>query len=332
MNELFAAIDLGGTKIAGAIAGTDGEILFEQRAPTASHEGPNAVLERIAAMVRELGARAGAQPSALGMGVPGLVDCRNGVTKFLPNLPTQWRDVQAAEILSRLLGCPVSLLNDARLATLGEFTFGRGKSVQSLVCFTIGTGIGGGVIIDGELRLGQFGAAGELGHQTVQPDGRLCGCGNHGCLETIASGPALIAEGVRLVLSGLAPALFDIVAGNTAAITPKEMGAAARAGDAAVADAIQRAAAWLGIGVANVITTLHPELVIFGGSVASLEDLLVEPVRTAIRERVRMFSAHDVRVEISELGDRAGLLGGIALAKAACRDGAGCLRTHVKAG
>ena len=314
MKEIFASVDLGGTKIACALAGADGEILLEERVPTNSHEGPQAVLERIGALVCAMAARAGTRPAAVGMGVPGLVDVLHGVTRFLPNLPTQWRDVPVAQILSARTGCPTFLLNDARTATLGEFTFGRGKDVDTMVFFTIGTGIGGGIIIDRKLRLGPLDAAGELGHQTMLRDGPLCGCGNRGCLEALASGPAMVAEGVRLLQTGLAPVLFEMVSGNVAAITPKEMGAAARAGDAAVREAITRAATWLGIGVANLVTALHPELVVLGGAVAGLDELLLEPVRATVKERVRMFPVDGVSIERSSLGDKAGLLGGLALA------------------
>ena len=316
MKELFASVDLGGTKIAAAIAGSDGEILSEGRIATNSQDGPGAVLLRIAGLLSELSSGLGAPPLAIGMGVPGLVDVNRGVTRFLPNLPTQWRGVAVGEALSAKLGCPVYLLNDARMATFGEFTFGRGKQADSMIFLTIGTGIGGGIVIDGQLRLGPLGAAGELGHQTLQRDGPLCGCGNRGCLEALASGPALVGEGVRLLQSGLAPLLFEMVSGNAALVTPKEMGAAARAGDNAVGEAIARMAAWLGIGIANMVTALHPEIVVLGGSVAALDALLLEPVRATVAERVRMFPVHDLCIERSLLGDKAGLLGGIALAAA----------------
>lgn len=314
MEEVFASVDLGGTKIAAALAGSDGAIRIEDRTATNSHEGPAAVLQRIAALVNDMAARAGVRPAALGMGVPGLADVEAGVTRFLPNLPGKWRDVPAAAELSRALGCPVRLLNDARMAALGEYTFGCGRSAATMAMLTIGTGIGGGVAIDGKLRLGPLGAAGEIGHQTLAPDGPLCGCGNRGCLEALASGPALVGEGVRLLQGGQAPVLFDMVSGNPAAVTPKEMGFAARAGDVAVADAITRAANWLGIGIANLVTILHPDLIVLGGSVAALDDLLLEPVRAVVRQRVRMFPVEEVRIERSALGDSAGLLGGIALA------------------
>ena len=322
MKELFASVDLGGTKIAGAIAGADGEILAEERIATNSHEGPAGVLPRLAGLVSDLSARLGAQPRAVGMGVPGLVDVRTGVTRFLPNLPSQWRGVAVGQTLSETLGCPVFLLNDARMATLGEFTFGRGRSADTMIFLTIGTGIGGGIIVDRKLRLGPLGAAGEFGHQTIQRDGPLCGCGNRGCLEALASGPALIAEGVRLLHSGLAPILFEIVSGNAGAVTPKEMGAAARAGDTAVRDALARTATWLGIGIANMVTALHPDLVVLGGSVAALDDLLLEPVRETVKQRVRMFPVHDLCIERSLLEDKAGLLGGIALAAAKSHEAA----------
>lgn len=314
MQEVFASVDLGGSKIAAAIAGPDGRIQAEGRTPTDSHEGPDAVLARMAGLVRDLSARVGARPAAVGVGVPGLVDVHTGVTRFLPNLPTKWRGVPVGPELARALDCPVFLLNDARMATLGEFTFGRGRSARTMVFLTIGTGIGGGIVMEGKLFLGPLGAAGELGHQTLSPDGPLCGCGNRGCLEALASGPALVGEGVRLLQCGLAPILFEMVSGNAAAVTPKEMGAAARAGDIAVRDAIGRTAAWLGIGIGNVVTALHPDLVVLGGSVAALDDLLLEPIRRIVRERVRMFPVDDVAIERSMLEDKAGLLGGIALA------------------
>ena len=315
MNILFASVDLGGTNISAALAEGDGRVVAEAKQPTLSHEGPAAVLERIAAMINALAAKAGAHPAALGMGVPGLADLANGVTKFLPNLPTQWRDVPVRGTIEPKIGCPVYLLNDARAATLGELVFGRGRGVRTMVFFTLGTGVGGGVVIDGQLRLGPLAAAGEIGHQTILHDGPICGCGNRGCLETLVSGPAIAAEGVRLLLSGNAPKLHEFCGGDPAKVSPISMADAARAGDKNVATAIQRAAEWLGIGAANLVTVLHPELVVLGGGVAEMGDLLLEPVRDTIRRRVGMFPVDGVRVERSALGDKAGLMGGIALAQ-----------------
>jgi glucokinase len=214
-----------------------------------------------------------------------------------------------------MTGCPVYLLNDVRLATLGELVFGHGRAAKTMAFFALGTGIGGGIVVDGKLRLGPLGAAGELGHQTILPDGPLCGCGNRGCLEALASGPAIAAEGIRLLLSGQAPKLAEIARSIAPRqVSPKEMAEAAAAGDAAVGDALRRAAGLIGIGVANVVTTLHPDLVVLGGGVAEIGDVLFDTVRKTLRQRVRMFPVEGVRVEPSMLGDKAGMWGGIALA------------------
>jgi len=311
---MYASVDLGGTTVACALVSADGRIIAEKSIPTQSHEGPPAVLARIGQLVLALAREAGEKPAAVGMGVPGLVDMGRGRTRFLPNLPTQWRDVPVAETLAREIGCPVFLLNDARLATLGELVYGHGRSARSMVFFTLGTGVGGGIVIDGKLRLGSLGAAGEIGHQTVLPDGLVCGCGNRGCLETVASGPAITAEGVRLMRSGLAPKLFEITDGEASAVGPAEMAQAAAAGEATVREAILRAARYLGIGAANLVSALHPELIVLGGGVAAIGDLLIDEVRAEMLRRVRMFPADGVRVERSLLADKAGLWGGIALA------------------
>jgi glucokinase len=228
---------------------------------------------------------------------------------------TNWREVPIRDMLEPVVDCPVYILNDARLAALGELEYGYGRKYKNMVYFTLGTGIGGGVAVDGKLRLGPLGAAGEIGHQTIITDGPQCGCGNYGCLEALASGPALSAEGVRLLLGGRAPRLHEIVDGDVARVTPKELGLAAEAGDDAVRNVILRASEYLGIGVANVITILHPEIVVFTGGVAAMGDLLFDKVRETVKRRVGMFPPDDVLIEPSELEGRAGTLGGIALAK-----------------
>lgn len=313
-DRVYAAVDLGGTKIAGALATAEGQVVAEERALTLSHEGPGAVIKRIWDLVQALAARAGTRPAALGMGVPGLVDLRAGVTRFLPNLPTQWRDVPVRDLLAPRVGCPVYLLNDVRTATLGELTYGHGRTANTMAFFALGTGIGGGIVVERRLRLGPLGAAGELGHQTIVPDGPLCGCGNRGCLEALASGPAIAAEGVRLLLSGQAPRLHDLVEGDPGRVTPREMARAAEAGDSAVHEALVRAFSYVGIAVANIAVILHPDLVVLGGGVAEVGALLTDTVRQTLRERVGMFPVDGIRVERSALGDRAGLLGAVALA------------------
>ena len=314
MSGHFASIDLGGTNIHGFIADRTGQIAARGKIPTQSHEGPEGVLERIAELVRQMVDEACMAPAALGLGMPGLVDMENGLTKFLPNFPGQWPGVPVCKTLEARVDCPVYLLNDARCATLGEQIFGHGREVTSMAYFGLGTGVGGGVVLDGHLRLGPDGAASEIGHQTLVPDGPLCGCGNHGCLEALVSGPALTAEGIRLMLSGNAPKLQALVEGDLTRVSPATMATAAADGEAAIDGVLQRAAEWLGIAAANVVTTFHPELIVLGGGVSALGERLARPVQEIIHRRVGMFPATDVRVKCSALGDEAGLYGGLALA------------------
>lgn len=325
MKEYFVGVDLGGTTMKAALADSRGELLVRRVIATESHLGPEQVLSRLVTLIGQLREELAEQGNdhsvrlgGCGIGVPGLVDVQQGVTKFLPNFPTQWRDVAVAGPVREILGCPVQVMNDARVATLGELHFGHGRHFDhgrppTMAFFSIGTGIGGGVVIDGQLRLGPLGAAGELGHQTVIPNGPLCGCGNRGCLEAIASGPAIAASGVRLLRSGLAPKLFQRVEGNADRVTTREMVQVADE-DPHVREALKDAATAIGIAAANVVTVLHPDLVVLGGGVAGMGNLLIDTVRKAIEQRVGMFPTENVRVERSLLGEQAGVVGAIALA------------------
>ena len=321
MTSYLVGIDLGGTNIKGAIAEQGGSILAEESIPTESHLGPADVITRIGDLVERLSQKQNVSVNSIGIGVPGLVDVQAGVTKFLPNLETQWRDIPIAEQLTKRLNCPVRILNDVRTATLGELHFGHGKdrSNISLAFFSLGTGVGGGIVIDGKLRLGPSGAAGELGHQTMIPDGKRCGCGNRGCLETIASGPAIAAEGVRLLRMGLAPKLHQLVNGDANKVTTREMVMAATE-DKTIHEAIVNAATYIGIAASNVVVCLYPDLIILGGGVAEIGTLLTDTVQQVIRERVGMFPPESIQVLSSQLGDKAGVMGAIALARGDATD------------
>lgn len=170
-------------------------------------------------------------------------------------------------------------------------------------------------VVDGKLRLGPLGAAGEMGHVTILPDGPRCGCGNRGCLEALASASAMAAEGVRLLLSGQAPKLYELVQGDAGKVTTKTMVAAAKEGDEKVAEALVRAAEYLGIGISQVVTALHPDLIVIGGGAAGIGELLFATVRRVLQERVRMFPTDTIRIEPSMLGDEAGVMGASALAR-----------------
>jgi glucokinase len=311
---LYAGVDLGGTNINAALGDAAGKLLEEEKQPTLAHEGQDAVLARIASIVELMARRAGIRPLALGLGVPGLVDLDTGQTRFLPNLPTQWRNVPVAAILEEKLGCPVHLLNDARAAALGESMFGHGREARTMILFTLGTGVGGGIVIDGRLHLGPLGAAGEIGHICVQSDGPWCSCGSRGCLETFVSGPALTAEAVRLLASGNAPRLHEICSGDISRVSPETLGRAAEAGDPGALAAIERAGSFLGLAASGLVLALHPDIIVLGGGVSSLEAMLIPSMRSTIEAHVRMFPVDGVRIARSRLGERAGVLGGLAAA------------------
>lgn len=319
MRDVLAGVDLGGTTVKVALADLNGELICDQSMPTDGHHGPDDVIERIGHLLQKLVAASASQIKAIGVGAPGLIDVENGVTKFLPNLPGQWRDVPLAAKLNDAIDCPVKtavkVANDARTATLGELKFGHGKLYPdaTLAFFTLGTGVGGGIAVEGKLRLGPLGAAGELGHQTMVENGLQCGCGNRGCLETLASGPAIAAEGIRLMNSGLAPHLHGLVDGNADQVSVAEMMAVFEK-DFAIRETILSAARYIGIAAANVVTILHPDLVVLGGGVSEIGDPLFDTVKQVITQRVGMFPAENVQVKKSMLGVKAGVMGAIGLA------------------
>jgi glucokinase len=313
-NNVCAGVDLGGTKIAVLLGRADGEIVAYEKIETRSEDGPEQGFQRVAASLKKLSEQSGSCFDAIGLGVPGLADPKSGTIEFLPNLPKSWSGFPAGKYLGELSGRTVRVLNDARLAAMGEFYFGSETPRPNLLVVTVGTGIGGGLILDGKLRLGECGAAGEIGHHTILPDGMACSCGSNGCLETLINGRQLNAAGIELARQGKAPRLVDLVGGDLETISPKEMAQAAEQGDAQVGIAIETAARYLGIGIANAVSiTAVPEVVLCGG-VALMGALLLKPVREEIQKRVRMFPASHVRVTCSTLGEKVGAMGALALA------------------
>lgn len=313
--HLFAGIDLGGTKIAAALGSADGRIAATARIDThgvgsKNDRTPAHTLRRVADLIHKL-EHSGGRAAAIGIGLPGLVDS-SGVAQFLPNLPGHWKDVPVTATLAELTGRPVFALNDARTATLGEFVFGAGRQTERLLLLTLGTGIGGGLVLDGHLQLGLGGGAGEIGHQTIVPDGPPCACGSRGCLETFSSGPAITAAALRLIESGAADELLPFVKNQT--LNPRHVAQAADHGNAACLGLITRAAEFIGIGIANAVTITAVDTVILTGGLAALGDRLLKPIRATLTERVRMFPSAGVRIGLSKLGEHAPLLGAIALA------------------
>ena len=304
-------IDIGGTKLAAGVVDADGRMLERGEVPTLVYEGLEPVLERIVRLGRELLARAAAQKEPvqrIGIGCAGPVDLKAGKVFNPPNLPG-WSEVSLVRHIESALGLPAFLENDANAAALGEFRYGAGRGVRSLVYFTVSTGIGGGIILDGKVWHGLKDAAGEAGHMTVCPDGPVCGCGNRGCLEAMASGTSIARRAREAVAAGRPTRLREVPV-----VTSADVVHLAQEGDAVAREVWEAAVKYLGIGVASVITLLAPERIVLGGGVTRAGDFLFEPLRVEVRRRVKLMPVESVLVLPAALGPDVGILGAAAVA------------------
>jgi len=299
------AVDLGGTNIRAAYypRGTPPAVRSSRRA-TGAGDGPTAVLERIHAAIEDLALSAPeAEAMIIGIGAPGPLDPATGVVHHAPNLPG-WHEVPLGEMLSRRWGCPVKVENDANLAALGEWGHGSGRGAHHLILLTIGTGIGGGVIVDDRLVRGWRGLGGELGHLPLVADGPRCSCGQAGHLEAIASGTA-IARAYRQVGGGPA---------DGPAITTERIAAAARAGDPRAKAVFNDAADAIGRGLSGLVHVFNPERVLLGGGVVRAGEWFTGHVERALRESLMDATfGEGLQVLPAELGDEAALLGALTL-------------------
>ena len=311
--DVYVGCDLGGTNIkAGLVDIQSGGILNSDSIPTLSHLGPEMVLERMATLILELMESSKLKREeikGLGISAPGMIDLDTNTTLFMPNLHGGWHDVPVGEIMMSRLGMKVSMLNDVRAITFGEWSYGAGKGVDSMACFAVGTGVGGGLVVHNQLVLGFDGSAGELGHQTVDPNGPLCGCGNHGCIEVFASGPAIAAEAARGVRQGWKTEILDLIDHDLNKLTPQVIAQAAEMGDELACQVWKRAGRYLGIGVANILTSVGVKRVIIAGGVAKAGDLLLNPIRNEVKKRVFLMPADKVDILLGELGTYAGIVG-----------------------
>ncbi len=318
------AIDLGGSKINIAIISGNGRVIAEERCPTLADEGPMPVINRLFSAIDHLLGHNNMELSevdSISIAAAGAIDSDKGVITLSPNLPG-WRNIPLRDLVQKKYRINTFLVNDASAAALGEHYFGAGRGISNQILLTVGTGIGGGIIINGELYRGYCGSAGEIGHMTIDANGPKCACGNVGCLEMLASGTAIAREAIRRVSSGEKSALVGIVGGRTVDITAEKVGVAAGGGDSLALDVILQAATYLGVGMVNLVNIFNPEMIIVGGGVAGLGDLLLGPARRLVRERAFPISAESVRVVAAELGNEAGVYGAaaFALARRGARD------------
>ncbi len=313
----FVGIDLGGTTIKFALMDEAGDMLHSSRVMTEADEGHEAVLGRMIDGARELIAQADETEvvRAVGVAVPGLIDVDLGISIFMTNLAGHWPNVPVAEPVSAALGLPVFLINDVRAFTVAELEIGAAKGATTVLCYAVGTGIGGGVVAHGRVNMGVGGAGGELGHVIVNPDGPLCGCGNRGCAEAYAAGPAIIGEANRMIVMGEATALRAMVDGDLNKMTPEIVERAASDGDAIARKVLDFAGFHFGLAVSGAISALAPEVVVFGGGVLKPHGYYWEQIERTARAHCHVTEIDKVAFRPAKLGYQAGVVGAAFWAK-----------------
>src|SRR5687768_5479657 len=320
--KFIIGVDLGGTNIVVGAMPVDGSREISMRAEsTHSERGPEAVVDRIVAMLEQTMAEAMEQSNAtredflgVGIGAPGPLDRERGLVIVAPNLG--WRDYPLRDRVHDAVGLPSTLDNDANCATVGEWWRGAARGGRNVVGLTIGTGIGGGLVIDGKLYHGASDVAGEFGHTTIDSTGRRCKCGNYGCLEAYTSGPA-IAERAREVLAGdEVSILASMVDGDLSRITAQTVFEASKRGDAVALEVVRDTAALLGAGVANLINVFNPDIFVIAGGVTQAGDLLFDPLRAEVRRRAFKPAVDACRIVPGALPLSAGVVGAVATFRA----------------
>ncbi len=311
--SLACGIDVGGTKIAGGVVDEDGTIVEELRVESPATDA-EAIEEAIAGLVTQLRSRHPIE--TVGVGAAGYVDKARAVVLFAPNVA--WRNEDLKGELEKRVELPVVIENDANAAAWGEFRYGAAHDADDLLLVTVGTGVGGGLVLDGEVYRGANGVGAEIGHMRVVPNGILCGCGKHGCFEQYASGSALVREARALALSGaqIGQGMLQRAGGELTRITGPLITEAAQHGDAGATQQLAELGRWLGEGIASLTEILDPEVVVVGGGVSEAGDLLLGPARAAFAGQLVGRGFRPIpEVRKATLGNRAGLIGAADLSR-----------------
>lgn len=311
---LTIGVDIGGTKVLGGVVDSAGDVLAQTRRDTPAQD-PGRTADRIVEVIQELAA--GYPVDAVGIGAAGWIDATRSIVQFAPNLA--WRNEPLRDKITAAVGLPVVVENDGNAATWAEFQFGAGRDADnSMVLFTVGTGIGSGIVINGGLIRGTNGIAAELGHMMMVPGGHPCGCGRHGCLEQYASGNALVrfAKADARERPELAEQLLGLVGGDVDAIRGHAVTQAARLGDAVAIGAFEQIGRWLGVALADIVQILDPQVIVVGGGVIDAGDLLMKPARASYEDQL----AQRGRLPVAEvrpalMGNVAGVVGAADLAR-----------------
>lgn len=310
MKKYVIGIDLGGTKISTALSTFEGEVVKNVVVPTEAKDGEKAVIDRIIGTVKTVLTEASIstdEVEAIGIGSPGPLDAKAGTIISTPNLP--FKNYNVVQPIKDVFNVPVYLDNDANVAAIGEYMFGAGKGKENIVYFTVSTGVGGGAVLNGNIYRGNTCNALEIGHMTVAPNGPRCNCGNVGCLEAMSSGTAIGKRGLEAVSTNVETSLRKYEK-----ITSYEVFKEAEAGDQVCKDIVEEALTYLGIGVANAVSIFDPEMIIIGGGVTQVGDILFNKVREVVDKRCFKNMAESCEIAPAGLGTNAGVMGAVALA------------------
>ena len=310
--KYYIGIDLGGTNIKGALVNEQGEIVKQNTCPTHTEQGVEAVTENIANMIRDLAE--GVAIDGVGVGCPGLVDDKQGAVVYACNLG--WVDYDVRTALKELTGYEVRLVNDANAAALAEVLVGAAKGAESAVVVTLGTGVGGGVVIGGKLLTGYTGAASELGHMTIVADGEPCACGRKGCFETYASATALIRM-TREAMAKHPESAMHQIAAEQGSVDGRTAFTAQQMGDMAGDEVVRTYVHYLSVGIANIVNIFFPEVVALSGGIANQGENLLVPLREKVgqHEYGAAYTSKHPRIVCCTLGNTAGMIGAAMFAK-----------------
>jgi glucokinase len=313
-SDVIAAIDIGGTKIALGLARLDGEPLPFRRFPTRVERGARAIIDEATGELERMAAETGARIVAVGIGCGGPLDRRRGLILSPPNLPG-WDEFPVVRQVEERFGVPVRLDNDANAAALGEHEYGAGRGLRNLVYITISTGIGGGLIINGQLVHGVGDGAGEVGHMVVAPGGPPCGCGARGCLEALCSGTSIARRALERLAEDVRPSTLRALGGEH--VTARTVVEAAGAGDPLAGAVWDETIHYLALGLSNIIAALAPEAIILGGGVSAAGDQLLSPLRRRVRESVKIMPVEQVQILQASLGGDSGIYGALIIGRRA---------------
>ncbi len=316
MKLLTLGIDLGGSKILTAVVDPQGKMLSSDETTTPATKEREVLIQAVLDSTHRALHQAGITVSALcaiGVGAAGISSPEAGILFTSPNLPAL-RNVLFRDIMQEKLGRRTFLINDADASAIGELHFGAARGIRNFIYVTLSTGIGGGIVIDGEIFTGAIGAAGEVGHMTIDHNGPTCNCGNRGCWETLASGTALAREARRQIEAGVRTSILECAGGNTEKITAQVIHTAAQQGDNVAKELIARTGYYVGVGLANLINIFNPELIVIGGGLSSIGDMLLKPAFKVAGDRAFKEAFQAVRFCPAGLGPNSGVLGAAAFA------------------